>query len=630
MVDDSSSDGTRALIMRLADKFTEKFPDVRIVQAFHDRNLGGGAARNTAVAGSTGDVIFCLDSDDVLPEGTLGRMLAFLDEKECDAVSISTSIKFKSDDVTDIAYRTEMDFIGEEIPFTSLLDSAVTCGLYSTFMHTRKAFDIAGGYPTHHGFDTQGFAARFLSKGLLAYGCPDAAYLQRISHADGYSYYLREYFSGKASYNWAFILDEMIHLFNRETWDFILNYRISDDTLLLDTLQRMLGKQELYGNAGLVASREQLAESWKELDSIILDAKDPYKLYWKGANLYIDKKNPEHRQQAGAFFRGAIEKGLDSRRAYFRMIDAGAKTQGMAFEEMSKDLETSYALVPRNAYLSFMRRALKYVRKKLRGDDTGSGYEKHLDVFISEARKFLTDKGVRTIFELGARDCTETLVFRKNFPDANIYTFECNPETLPICRKKVAPYPKIHLIEKAVSDTNGHTSFFQIDNEKTKTVFDGGNPGASSLFRANDEYELEKYVQKEIRVETISLDTFLGQNSLKEIDLLWMDIQGAELKALQGLGKRISAVKLIHFETEFFPIYVGQPLFTDMRKFLNKNGFRLSTFTSVGKYAADVLFVRKDIASGLMAPEWLVILYFRGREKIVGKARGLLYRLKII
>jgi hypothetical protein len=73
--------------------------------------------------------------------------------------------------------------------------------------------------------------------------------------------------------------------------------------------------------------------------------------------------------------------------------------------------------------------------------------------------------------------------------------------------------------------------------------------------------------------------------------LLWIDIQGAELKALKGLKEKISMVKLIHVEVEFMEIYTDQPSFQDIKYFLIKKGFLFLGFTSESKYFADAVFV---------------------------------------
>lgn len=223
MVDDGSSDATRTLIEQL----TAEYDNIRGI--FHETNMGGGSARNTAVAHSSTDIIFCLDSDDILPPNNLIRMYNYLNEKHCDAVCFHHSINFKGTNKTDISHVVHMAHPGELITFEDLFQRDDNmCSLYQVFMFTKVSFYKAGGYPTTHGFDTQNFAWRFMAAGLTAYTCPDTTYLLRVQFKQ--SYYLREYESGKNNFNWQLILSEHTYLFNEPTQLFIKNFNCSDFT----------------------------------------------------------------------------------------------------------------------------------------------------------------------------------------------------------------------------------------------------------------------------------------------------------------------------------------------------------------------------------------------------------------
>lgn len=206
------------------------------------------------------------------------------------------------------------------------------------------------------------------------------------------------------------------------------------------------------------------------------------------------------------------------------------------------------------------------------------------------------DHRVRTVFDVGARDCEESRHFALACPDARVYAFECNPATLPRCRSLVAAEPRVMLTEKAASNHTGTAPFYPIDQRRTVTGVADGNPGASSLFRATGRYVEEQYVQDEIEVETLRLDEFMHAHAIDAIDILWMDVQGAEALVLEGLGARLRDMRFLHVELEFFEIYRDQALFEDVDPWLRERGFRLLGFTSYSRYAADALYVRDDIA----------------------------------
>jgi len=218
--------------------------------------------------------------------------------------------------------------------------------------------------------------------------------------------------------------------------------------------------------------------------------------------------------------------------------------------------------------------------------------DKDFEKFINYTKKY--NCPADTIFEIGARDCAETLAFHHCFPLADIYSFECNPATLPTCRKRTKNIPNIRLIEKAVCENDGKIKFYPIDKERTITTHADGNQGASSMLQASGEYPIESYAQFEIEVDSTRLDTIISHKKIAAIDILWMDIQGAELMALKSLGTQLKNVKIIHTEVSFIHVYKGQPLFDDIKTFLNKNNFRFVNFLYKDKYQANAVFINNS------------------------------------
>ena len=217
--------------------------------------------------------------------------------------------------------------------------------------------------------------------------------------------------------------------------------------------------------------------------------------------------------------------------------------------------------------------------------------EENLSRFLQIVSQTIGLDAVRTVFELGARDGTTTAVFGERFPAARIFAFESNPATLPRCRRAVAGLKNVRLIERAVCDRNGDVAFYPINPEQTITTWRDGNPGASSQFKASGKYPVERYVQDEITVPATTLESFIEQNDVPPADLLWMDIQGAELLALKGMGKYLERVRMIHTEVEFLEIYQHQPLFKEVKRYLNAQGFRLIEFTNLEPYSGDAVFI---------------------------------------
>jgi FkbM family methyltransferase len=146
---------------------------------------------------------------------------------------------------------------------------------------------------------------------------------------------------------------------------------------------------------------------------------------------------------------------------------------------------------------------------------------------IENFLKYISDKTKEyIIFDVGSRDCQQSIEFYNNFPNAKIYAFECNPNTIPICKSNIEKYTdRITLIEGAVCDYDGKITFYPINQEKTVTTWSDGNPGASSLFKSNGTYNVvETYVQDEIVTDCHRLDTVMKNHGIPMVDIIWMDL----------------------------------------------------------------------------------------------------------
>ena len=138
------------------------------------------------------------------------------------------------------------------------------------------------------------------------------------------------------------------------------------------------------------------------------------------------------------------------------------------------------------------------------------------------------------ILEIGSKDCQEALTFTKLFPNAHIVSFECNPKLLPQCRTNAAKSNNITLIEKCVTDNTDDNLFYLPKNLD----------GTASLHQPNFLYDT-------VNVDTIRMDQFLTNQT---IDLLWIDVQGAESKVLNSFGSKLNQVNTIYCEVDVSPI----------------------------------------------------------------------------
>lgn len=226
---------------------------------------------------------------------------------------------------------------------------------------------------------------------------------------------------------------------------------------------------------------------------------------------------------------------------------------------------------------------------------------------IEGLKKFLNTRGAdfdtfNTVFDIGSRDGIQALELANAFPSAEVVAIECNPDTLERCRRNIAGNSRVRLVDKAVNEHTGRCIFYPIDPKRTVTTWKDGNPGASSLFVATGAYPVEKFVQNKIEVDCIRLDDLCKQLGVETIDLIWMDLQGAELLALQSLGYLLEKVRYIYTEVSHRAIYEGQCLFPDVESFLLSHGFRRCTEIDPNRWQQDAIYENTRDLVDVMLP----------------------------
>ena len=170
---------------------------------------------------------------------------------------------------------------------------------------------------------------------------------------------------------------------------------------------------------------------------------------------------------------------------------------------------------------------------------------------------------VKTIFDIGSRDGYQSVEFRNWFPNSKIVAFEANPYLIDYC-KSVTNGHDIQIVQNAASDINGKVDFYACTNVV----------GCSSLLEVNKMHpRSSEWNQEKITVDAIRIDDWCKNNNIDSIDLLWIDVQGAEKMVLNGIGDFLSNVKAICTEVEIAHMYNGSILKHELDQFLLDNGF---------------------------------------------------------
>ncbi len=188
------------------------------------------------------------------------------------------------------------------------------------------------------------------------------------------------------------------------------------------------------------------------------------------------------------------------------------------------------------------------------------------------------------ILDVGSYTGEQACEFAMKFPNAQIFAFEARPQSAEQIRRFVAPYSNIEVIESAIHEYDGETEFHVVNDT---------NPGASSLFIGSGTQAIHPIQQTAITVTAMRLDTWAKRAKIYSFDLVWMDLQGAELLALRGMGDMLRTVRAIQLEITYRELYSGQVMWPEVRAFLEVNGMSLvDEWPDVCGYFGDAVFVR--------------------------------------
>ena len=185
------------------------------------------------------------------------------------------------------------------------------------------------------------------------------------------------------------------------------------------------------------------------------------------------------------------------------------------------------------------------------------------------------------VLHVGAHLAEERHVYR----DANfgrVLWVEAQSNLIPIIQKSLKGSSDL-VFEGAAWSETGVEKKFQITN----------NSQSSSLFGLAEhlsEYP-EILLSEERSVRTIRLDELIPAS--EGFDFITLDIQGAELEALKGLGQRLEDVRWVFTEVNKRMMYEGIPLVDELDEYLSR--FGLERIVTVWNKAGwgDALYAQK-------------------------------------
>ena len=203
----------------------------------------------------------------------------------------------------------------------------------------------------------------------------------------------------------------------------------------------------------------------------------------------------------------------------------------------------------------------------------------------------------KIIFEVGSSNGRYTTLLGEIFSSASIHCFEANKEWQRDWSNELSKKPKeicsrTKITWKGIGEREGNYTYY-LNKEKD----------TNSLFRPKNKVDpsIDAYLEnvKKISIPVITIDDYAINNDIDKIDILKMDIQGAELIALKGAKNLLDkkSIKLIYLEVSFIPQYDNSPLFSDIDIYLRSFEYKFYgiynlTYSSESKlFYGDALYI---------------------------------------
>jgi FkbM family methyltransferase len=168
-------------------------------------------------------------------------------------------------------------------------------------------------------------------------------------------------------------------------------------------------------------------------------------------------------------------------------------------------------------------------------------------------------------FEVGSHFGLDTKEFLQ--VTSNLHCFEPDPRNVSIFKSLDLP---VNLNEIALSDVDGDMDFYLSSGNVYESKYGPTDyeilnkndwSASSSLKKPKNHLDETPWVKFNtiIKVKTKRLDTYCKENIISKIDFIWMDVQGAEIDVINGMGDFTKNVKYIYTEYSDRELYESQP-----------------------------------------------------------------------
>jgi FkbM family methyltransferase len=189
----------------------------------------------------------------------------------------------------------------------------------------------------------------------------------------------------------------------------------------------------------------------------------------------------------------------------------------------------------------------------------------------------------RHVLDIGAYRGSWTRMCKDVWPDAQICMVEAQPERAPGLESLAGSFSGVELKRALLSDAAHQDVTFHLADTGSSSMALLSNPDAPT-----------------ITLPTQTLSSLVAGTDFARPDLIKVDVQGAELKVLNGGQDVLAAAQVVMLELSLIEEYVQGPLFADVVAYMAARDLLVHDICTLFRNTptqamneADVIFVRR-------------------------------------
>jgi FkbM family methyltransferase len=202
----------------------------------------------------------------------------------------------------------------------------------------------------------------------------------------------------------------------------------------------------------------------------------------------------------------------------------------------------------------------------------------------------------RTVIDAGAHRGSFSDAFLQVHTPERLILVEPIPGLARQLAQRYRDGPAIEVAAVALAGSEG-TATFDVNQVTAASSLLSIDPRNSGWFGR------DLSVASQIQVETMSLPALMHRYELQSVDLLKLDLQGAERIVLEGAESVLARINVIYTEVFFEPLYAGCWLFFEVAAFLAARGFKLCALSNLAHGRNGDLLQGNAVFRRLAAPE---------------------------